>query len=138
MTGILLCGHGLWASGMASAVKLILGGQDNLEAVDFSTSDTNAELLFRLDRALEHLAFCENILILCDLFGGSPFNNALQIVMDNPRIRLIYGTNFPMVLDILTNRNRVDLPTLIEKAMDTGRRQIGHITSDMYLELDED
>ena len=78
MIGILVAGHGHFATGIRSAVELILGEQENFVAVDFPEGDTKTELEVNINEALQELSEMEHILIFCDIISGSPFNVSLM------------------------------------------------------------
>ena len=73
MTGIMVLGHGHFASGIASATELILGKQDDFVWVDFPEGDTKTELEAHIAEALQTMKEAEHILVFCDLLSGSPY-----------------------------------------------------------------
>lgn len=75
MVGIIITGHSNFATGIASAVKLVAGQQKNLEAVDFPDTYSTEELKTKLTEALDKLEECKNIIFFTDIVGGSPFKN---------------------------------------------------------------
>ena len=126
MTGIIVCGHGHFAKGLTSALHLIMGEQDNYIAVDFPSGDTKTELEKNIYRAVAQLSRSENILIMCDLLSGSPFNTAIMLAMKNPNIHVIYGTNLGMLIEtVLKRNNQASIEELIDTAISTGKQQIG-------------
>lgn len=126
MTGIIVCGHGHFAKGLTSALHLIMGEQENYIAVDFPSGDTKTELEKNIYRAVAQLSRSENILIMCDLLSGSPFNTAIMLAMKNPNIHVIYGTNLGMLIEtVLKRNNQASIEELIDNAISTGKQQIG-------------
>lgn len=126
MTGIIVCGHGHFAKGLTSALHLIMGEQENYIAVDFPSGDTKTELEKNIYRAVAQLNRSENILIMCDLLSGSPFNTAIMLAMKNPNIHVIYGTNLGMLIEtVLKRNNQASIEELIDTAISTGKQQIG-------------
>ena len=126
MTGIIVCGHGHFAKGLTSALHLIMGEQEKYIAVDFPSGDTKTELEKNIYRAVAQLSRSENILIMCDLLSGSPFNTAIMLAMKNPNIHVIYGTNLGMLIEtVLKRNNQASIEELIDTAISTGKQQIG-------------
>lgn len=126
MTGIIVCGHGHFAKGLTSALHLIMREQENYIAVDFPSGDTKTELEKNIYRAVAQLSRSENILIMCDLLSGSPFNTAIMLAMKNPNIHVIYGTNLGMLIEtVLKRNNQASIEELIDTAISTGKQQIG-------------
>lgn len=78
MIGILVTGHGRFATGITSALELVLGKQEWFEAVDFPDGDTKTELERNMDEALKRLEGTEHILAFCDILSGSPFNTLID------------------------------------------------------------
>lgn len=73
MLGIILTGHGGFASGLEQAMKQILGEQPQFIAIDFPESSTTARLTAQLEQAVNELDAEHDIVFLTDLLGGTPF-----------------------------------------------------------------
>lgn len=67
---IVLVGHGHFATGIYSSLQLIAGNQENVEAIDFVEGMSADELKQKILLAISNE---EEVLILSDLLGGSPF-----------------------------------------------------------------
>ncbi|MBS4535759.1 PTS sugar transporter subunit IIA [Clostridium sp. D2Q-14] len=123
MTGIIIAGHGNFASGMYSVIKLVAGEQENLEVVDFlegdSTEDLKEKMIKELDKINE-----EECLFFTDIPGGSPFKTAVEISMEREGCEVISGSNVPMIMEILFDRDGSNIEELKERAMETGKNQI--------------
>lgn len=118
MTGIMVLGHGHFASGIASAAELILGKQDDFVWVDFPEGDTKTELE-------AHIAEAEHILVFCDLLSGSPFNTIVPESMKDRRIKVVYGTNLAMLIETLMERNiGMSWEEILEGIIENGRKQV--------------
>ena len=76
MVGILITGHGHFATGLGSSLQLITGITENVALVDFEADHSTDTLKANLNKAMDSLKDCDGILVLSDLAGGSPFNNA--------------------------------------------------------------
>ena len=72
MIGLVITGHGQYAAGLVSALELLIGHQDLLTAVDFEAGQNEDLLTEHLKHAVEGMHTCDEILILCDMIGGSP------------------------------------------------------------------
>ena len=122
MIGILVTGHGRFATGITSALELVLGKQEWFEAVDFPDGDTKTELERNMDEALKRLEGTEHILA----FSGSPFNTLIDRAMRRGGITVYYGTNVAMLLDTTLNRNfGKSLEELNADIVEKGRSQVG-------------
>ncbi len=139
MTGIMVVGHGHIATGMESAVKLILGEQENFLAVDFPEGDTKTELEENIGSALESMKDMEHILVFCDLLSGSPFNTVAPQALRDDRIRVFYGTNLGMLVETTMNRNLgSSFEELVSGCVESGKEQVGAFTAEKAKEDEED
>lgn len=78
---IVLVGHGHFATGIYSSLQLIAGNQENVEAIDFVEGMSADELKQKILLAISNE---EEVLILSDLLGGSPFKVSSTIMGENP------------------------------------------------------
>lgn len=125
MIGIVLTGHGNFASGLYSSVCLIGGEQKDFERVDFVQEMTTDQLEAKLKESFEKLP--ENIIVFADLTGGSPFKSAAIVSeqFSDKKITVIGGSNLAMVLEVSLLRNfDDDYEGLVEKALNTGKEGI--------------
>ena len=126
MVGIIVCGHGLFASGLTSALELIMGEQENYQAVDFKKGETNTELTEKIHKAITNFEKMDNILVMSDLLSGSPFNTAVMEALKDERIKVVYGTNLGMLIETVLKRNMGEnIDELLENALNTGKEQVG-------------
>ena len=126
MIGVILTGHGSFASGLTSNMELIVGPQENYTAIDFKYAGSVDLLDRKLSQAVEDLAACSGILIFTDLLNGTPFNLSVRLTMSDPRIRLVHGVNAAMLIDACTSRaDEEDVDRLAQAAIELGRDQIG-------------
>ena len=126
MFGIIVTGHGNFATGITSSLELIIGKQEQYVAVDFPQTDTKTELENNIRQAIELYKEEEHILIFCDLLSGSPFNVSIIEAMNDDRIRVIYGTNLGMLIEALMERMQGEsFEKIVADAIENGKAQIG-------------
>lgn len=87
LIGIIVTGHGNFASGLASSIEVIAGKQDKFEAIDFPIGSTNTELAKQLQEAVDRLN-CSDIIFCTDIAGGTPFNQSVILSTHLPIVRL--------------------------------------------------
>lgn len=122
MTGIIISGHGNFATGLLSAIKLVMGNQENLEAVDFLETHSTEELKNNIQSAMYKMNV-DGYLFFTDISGGSPFKSCVELSLKNGNSEVIAGSNVPMIMEILINR--LDNPKiLMNKAIEIGKDQI--------------
>ena len=126
MVGILVTGHGNFATGLTSSVNLIAGMPQKYEAVDFLESYGVEQLAEKLSEAMDRLSDCEGILVFSDLAGGSPFKTAVEVgLTKSNRVEVLAGTNLGMIIEIGMARGFIeDMDTLVNMALDTVKNQV--------------
>ncbi|KUO77078.1 MAG: hypothetical protein APF77_23585 [Clostridia bacterium BRH_c25] len=129
MVGIIITGHGEFASGLTNALKLLTGDQDNIIGVNFKPQESESDLQVHLKEALQKLGKCEQIFILCDILGGSPFKNAFTLFYDKENIRILYGVNLGMAVELsiraMSETGPTDMDAISEELIAIGQQQIG-------------
>lgn len=125
MIGLLVTGHGNFASGITSAVNLIAGEQEDYQSVDFLATYNLDDLEKELRKALDNLKNCSGVLILCDLLGGTPFNKAVEISHKMENANVIAGVNLSMLLEVtMTRKFEENLDSLTTSALESGVEQM--------------
>ncbi|MCF0148752.1 MAG: PTS sugar transporter subunit IIA [Clostridium sp.] len=126
MIGLIISGHGNFASGLHTSINLIAGEPCNVEYVDFVETDSIETLREKYSASLENLRNCENILALTDLAGGSPFKTLVELKTEIEKpMEVIGGANLPMIIEISMSKDIIeDLSSLSENAIETGRNSI--------------
>lgn len=101
MVGLLVTGHGHFATGLGSAFQLIAGTAENIIFVDFEADHSTEILTDNLNKALDQLKNCDGVLILADLVGGSPFKTAVEckVARQGQAIEVMAGTNLAMLIE---------------------------------------
>lgn len=115
MKGIVLISHGDMAKGMAQSATLFLG--DSIPQLTYcclQQEDAPEAFAERLESAVRQVDSGEGVVLLADLFGGTPCNQAIVRLKENTE--LIAGMNFPMLLELLTGRmgGETDIDALVE------------------------
>ena len=99
MLGLIVTGHGHFASGLTSSLELIAGDLQNYRAVDFEASDSVDDLRKKLEKAFDELKECQGILVCSDLAGGSPFKTAVEVGFPRGNVEVVAGSNLPMLIE---------------------------------------
>lgn len=93
---LVLIGHGHYASGVASAVAMLSGNEEAVSYVDFTPVISPDEFESRL----RDIAECgEEVVIICDLVGGTPYNRACVIAHENAQVKIVAGMNLASILE---------------------------------------
>lgn len=130
MTGIIVTGHGHFPSGILSAVDLVAGKPENVVGVDFEGGQSTDDLKTAMRAAIESLEG-EDILILADLVGGTPFNTAVLLhnEMTEKHIRVMAGVNMAALVEAIFSRGFAAFDELIPMVKKAGADGIVDIDS---------
>lgn len=100
---VLLTTHGKFASGVLDSYKMIFGNEKNILVVELSDDGVK---FFRdqLKETIDSYIKEEDLLIICDLKGGTPYNESYRYVIDNQsntyQVKLVTGLNLPMLIEV--------------------------------------
>lgn len=119
MLGLLVTGHGHFATGLNSSLELIAGAQPNVALVDFEADHSIETLKENLTKAFDSLKEYDGVLVLSDLPGGSPFKTAVELKYERPdqAIEVIAGTNLPLLIASSTMTSVFENPLDLAEAM---------------------
>ncbi|PVX41532.1 PTS system N-acetylgalactosamine-specific EIIA component (Man family) [Pasteurella langaaensis DSM 22999] len=131
MLGIVVSGHINFASGMRSAVEAIVGQQPQLEFVDFLETMTTEDLEAQLSAAKERVNTGEGVLFLVDLYGGSPCNRAVNILLQDPNVEVVAGTNLSMIVNAALEREDLSLREVTDYLTNGEFSQIKDLRQDL-------
>ena len=95
MIGIVVVTHGRIAEELVNAARTIVGDLPRIAAVSIGWSDDPAAANAAIERGLSE-AGGEEVLVLTDMFGGTPTNLSLPYLSD--RVEIVTGVNLPMVI----------------------------------------
>lgn len=105
MFSIIVTTHGELTNGFSNTINMILGEQENLYFNMFSSNQTTEEYENEVLKTISSIESQRDILILTDLFGGTPWNVSSKLSMINSRIKVISGVNLPMVIESIMKTN---------------------------------
>lgn len=120
MIGVVIVTHGSLASALLDTVELIMGKQEQVQAVAFESGQAVVDLQARITQATLQVDSGDGTLILVDILGGSPYNAAAILMMEQDNIEMITGVNVPMLFEVLPVRTS-KLASVVEVALGGGR-----------------
>ncbi|WP_449355203.1 hypothetical protein ACUL41_03480 [Virgibacillus natechei] len=121
MIGIVLTGHGSFPSGMMESVELITGKVKQIEVVPFEEDKDKLES--EINQAIENVNTDSGVVCFADLAGGTPFNVCSTIAATRDNIRVVGGTNSPMLLSGMFQRELV-IDKFVESVLKEGKDNI--------------
>lgn len=122
MIGIVIVAHGGLAREYLSAIEHVIGDQRGMRAISITADhdrDAKREEICAAADAVDHGA---GVVLVTDLFGGSPSNLSLEACQPENR-RILYGANLPMLLKLAKSRQ---LPVMdaVRAALEAGKKYI--------------
>lgn len=122
MIGIVIVGHGGLAREYLAAVEHVVGPQDGIRAVTIEENHDREAKRDEICRAANEVDTGDGVVIVTDLFGGSPSNLSMPACVPLQR-RILYGANLPMLVKLAKLRH-LDVGTAAEMAAEAGRKYI--------------
>ena len=118
MVGIVLASHGGFADGIFQSAEMIFGKQENLAHVILKPDEGPDDIRAKMEKAVASFDDQDQVLFLIDLWGGTPFNQANNLVKEHEDTwAIVSGMNLPMVIEALGQRMGSDNAHDIAKAI---------------------
>jgi len=123
MIGVVVVSHGALAVELLRAAEHVVGPMEQAEAVAIGPEDDPAERRQDIFDAVARADSGEGVVVLTDMFGGTPSNLAISI-MEGATVEVIAGVNLPMLVKLAETRGREDLRSCAMAAEEAGRKYI--------------
>lgn len=105
MVGIILASHGGFADGIYQSGEMIFGQQENVAHVILKPDEGPDDIRAKMEKAIASFDDDEEVLFLVDLWGGTPFNQANNLVEQHKdKWAIVAGMNLPMVIEAYASR----------------------------------
>src|SRR5579864_8316736 len=123
MIGVVVVTHGQLANELVNAAEMIVGDLPSFTAVSIGWHDDVNDAREDIAEAIARVRGEEGVLLLTDMFGGTPSNLGMTFLETN-RIEVITGVNLPMLLKLASLRRSEDLLAVAREMRDHGRGAI--------------
>jgi len=123
MIGLLIVTHCDLGKELLNAAEFIVGRMEATEFVSITQTLDSEEIMKVIEKKLSSLNKGKGVIILTDMFGGTPSNISLSFLKED-MVEVLTGVNLPMVIAIAQNRSNMGLAELAEKAQEAGRMSI--------------
>jgi PTS system mannose-specific IIA component len=125
MVGLVVATHGRLAEEFLHTAEGIVGTLERCEAVSIGSGQSMDECRARLAAAVKKVDQGDGVLVLTDMFGGTPANLALTFL--DEKLEVVTGVNLPMILKLATARaDNVTLQGAAELVTAYGQKNITH------------
>lgn len=135
MTGIVVTGHGNYADGVMSAVELVAGAPKQVCAVNFIKGEGVEDLKAHMIEAIQKLE-SQDIFLMVDILGGSPFNVAVQLLTEGigKNLSIVSGVNVASMVQAVFMRENVPFDQLAAEVTEAGKQGVVNV-SDMVKDI---
>lgn len=123
MIGVLITTHGNLGSELIRAAELIKGDLKGVSHVSVDQTNGVEEMKKEISAAIKKLDKGQGVLILTDLFGGTPSNISLSFLKEG-KLEVVTGVNLPMLLKISDSREGMNLKDFASYLKDYGKKNI--------------
>jgi len=120
--GIVIVAHGGLAREYLAAMEHVVGKRPGVRAVAIAPDDSRAEKQSEIDAAVAAVDDGSGVVVVTDMFGGTPSNLAMA-ACTAPRRKVLYGVNLPMLIKLAKARNQ-PLDVAVACALDAARKYI--------------
>jgi len=123
MIGVVIVTHGKLAREFRSALEHVVGPQEQIETISIGPDDDLDVRRRDMLSALAKVDSGDGVVVLTDMFGGSPSNLAIS-AMEHSNVEVIAGVNLPMLVKLASVRGECGLDEAIMHAQEAGRKYI--------------
>jgi PTS system mannose-specific IIA component len=122
MIGVVVVTHGQLATELLNAAETIVGDLPRFAAVSIGWHEDTEDARAEIAQAIARVTQGRGVLILTDMFGGTPSNLAMTFLGDT--VEVITGVNLPMLIKLADLGERADLLTAAREMREQGRAAI--------------
>ncbi len=134
MIQMVVATHGMLAEGLCSAAKVIMGPVEQLNYIGLTLEDSIEEYTEKVIQICRESK--DDVLILTDLQGASPFNASARAISEikDKTIITLTGVNLPILLEGLMKRESLGIEELADDLIEVGKEAINKLALSMYQE----
>lgn len=129
MVGVLIVTHSALADELLLATQQIVGEIQGIEPISIDPTEPVEDIRDRIKKGIKKVDRGEGVLILTDMFGGTPSNISLSF-LERGKVEVVTGVNLPMLLKLATLKDEMDLKELASYIVNYGKRNI-HLASEV-------
>lgn len=123
MIGLVIVTHGQLAIELRRATEHVVGPQDMMETICIGPDDDMERRRNDIRSAVDRVDSRAGVILLTDMFGGTPSNLAISMLRDG-KVEVLAGVNLPMLIKLAEARETASLEEAALKAKEAGQRYI--------------
>ncbi|MDF2882347.1 MAG: fructose transporter subunit [Clostridiaceae bacterium] len=117
-TTMIVTGHGNYATGIQSSLKLLAGHNEGLEFIDFLEEDNDTSLREKIMEAVNRNTDSQ-FLFVCDIVGGTPFKECAILASNSDNMEAVAGCNVGAILETVLLKDTMPLKSLASSIIDS-------------------
>jgi mannose PTS system EIIA component len=121
--GGVVVSHGQVANELLSAAETVVGDISHVTAVSIGWHDDVEMAKDQVERAIKSVSQGSGVLVMTDMFGGTPTNIAAMFLKDG-EVEMVTGVNLPMVVKLAANNKDISLSELARDVEEQGKQSI--------------
>lgn len=121
--GGVIISHGQVANELVAAAEAVVGDLSHITAVSIGWHDDVEMAQDEIRRAIDNVSTGNGVLLLTDMFGGTPTNIAAMFLKEN-EVEIVTGVNLPMVIKLASTTHEATLHELAKEVEDHGKEAI--------------
>src|SRR2546423_13915370 len=115
--------HGQLATELLAAAEMIVGSVSHIAAVSIGWHDDVDAAHDEIERAIARVNAGRGVLILTDMFGGTPTNIAAMVFKEE-EVEVVTGVNLPMIIKLASEAGEATLAEVARRVREQGREAI--------------
>ena len=135
MIGVVVVTHGQLATELLNAAEMIVGDLPRFAAVSIGWHDDVSDAREDIAQAIERVRGDKGVLLLTDMFGGTPSNLAMTFI-EKEQVEVITGVNLPMLIKLAGQSQSSDLLAVAREMREHGRNAMW-VASDFLMKAEK-
>ncbi len=124
MIGIVIVTHSQLGEALIGAAEFIIGSRpESIESVSIDLSENSEKLREKIARGIKKVKEQEGVIILTDMFGGTPSNLSYSF-LEEGHIEVLAGVNLPILIQAVNTRKKMELDQLAANLETFGKKSI--------------
>jgi PTS system mannose-specific IIA component len=123
MIGIVIVSHGNLGAEFLSVMEHVVGKQEQVAAVSVDADDNLEQKRAEILKKIKETDSGKGVILLTDMFGGTPSNLAISVTSDN-NVEALAGINLPMLIKLASARKTETLQQAALSGQEAGRKYI--------------
>lgn len=121
--GGVIVSHGQVANELLAAAETVVGHLTHIKAVSIGWHDDVEMAKDEIARAIKQVSAGRGVLLLTDMFGGTPTNISAMFIKEN-EVEIVTGVNLPMVIKLASQNREMSLIEMAKEVEDQGKQSI--------------